>query len=326
MSNGPILVTGAGGFVGSAVVRRLVRRESRGSGNEGAEHVVALLSPTSSAERLEDLAGLAAWSMERADIADRRALTALLDRIRPGTIVHVALSDAAFREVPVGDDDPLVAGPLATLMDGLRRAPAPRFVYAGSAWVLQSGMRLSESTPLDLRTPYARNKARADALIPVLAERAGVSWINLRLFNMFGRYEKPTRLVPTLVSRLARGEVAELTHGEQVRDFNDVDQMANAFNLAIRAPDEAWNALYHIGSGRGTSVREFALSVAETLGRPDLVRFGTARTLDEGLPSLVADPTLAMERIGWEPERDLATRMRRAVEWWLARLNAEVGR
>ncbi len=310
-----VLVTGAGGFVGSAVVRRLVN---------GPEHVVALLSPAGSMERLEELPADGSWSIERADVSDRDELRAVLDRVRPRAIVHVALSAAAYTEVHPLDDDPIVAGPLSTLFEAL--GPDSRFVYAGSAWVLRAGDRLDESAPVEPLKPYARNKARADELIPVLAERAGVPWINLRLFNMFGRYEKPTRLLPTLVSRLARGEVAELTHGEQVRDFNDVDVMAGAFADALAASESACGALYHVGSGRATSVRELALDVAEALGRPELVRFGEAETQDEDLPCLVADPSLAERELGWQPDLDLEERVRGAVQWWLARLEVEVRR
>jgi nucleoside-diphosphate-sugar epimerase len=325
MSGAAVLVTGAGGFVGSAVVRRLVRGGASFADGRPVEHVVAMLSPQGAAARLKELPRDDAWSIERCDVGDRPALRALLGRVQPRAIVHAALADGAFRQVPEGED-PLVAGPLSTLVGGLVDVPGARFLHAGSAWVLGSGDRLDESAPLDPITPYARNKARADALIPELAGRAGVPWINLRLFNLFGRYEKETRLLPTLVARLGRGEVAELTHGTQVRDFNDVDVVAGAFADALAAPESACDALYHVGSGRGVSVREFALDVAVYFERPDLVRFGDADTEDQGVPCLVADPTLAHERLGWNPDPDLEHRVRDAVVWWLERLRPEVHR
>jgi nucleoside-diphosphate-sugar epimerase len=189
--------------------------------------------------------------------------------------------------------------------------------------VLRQGDRLTESAPLAPLTPYASNKALADRLLRAQADRAGVQWINLRLFNVFGRYERPTRLLPTLVSQLAQGEVARLTHGTQVRDFTDVDVAAGAFVAALAAPRKACGALYHIGSGQGTTVREFALAVADVVGSRGLIRFGSSVADDADIPCLVADPSRAIEAIGWTPDLDLRTRIAEAVHWWLRQLKAE---
>lgn len=324
MSEGTVLITGAGGFVGSAVVRRFVQRPTRFADGAPVEHVVALLRPDEATGRLEALTPSHSWSTEYADIADPAQVRDVVNRASPRAILHTAFPAEGFREVWETGHDPLVAGPLSSLVESLAGVPHSRFVHCGSAWVLASGDRLDESAPAAPKTPYARNKARADALLPTFAEQEGVPWINLRLFNLFGRYERPTRLVPMLTAGLLRGEIVELTHGDQVRDFNDVDVIAEAFADALSAPDSACGAVYHIGSGRGTSVRELALEVATFLGRPELVRFGLAETQDSDLPCLVADPRLAERVLRWRPDRDLERRVRAAVEWWVPRLEGAV--
>ena len=116
------------------------------------------------------------------------------------------------------------------------------------------------------------------------------------------------------------GDPVELTHGDQIRDFNDVDVVSQAFVDALGAPEAACGAVYHIGSGIGTRVRELALRVAAMVGGIDLIRFGAAETQDEAVPILVSDPSLATQTLGWRPELDLEARLRETVDWWLPQL------
>ncbi len=317
-----VLVTGGGGFVGSAVVRRLVAGGARLWDESPVEHVVALLRPGGSDERLEDLQQDGQWSVERADVADRAAFLSVLARIRPRAIVHAALDSDVYAQ----EDERLVRGPLEIILEGLDDPGARRVVLVGSAWILAAGDHLNESAPLGPVNPYGRNKAHEERLLAQLAQAAGVPWLTLRLFNLFGRYEKPTRLLPSLVANLVRGAPVELTHGEQIRDFNDVDRAAQAFVEALAAPERACGAVYHIGSGRGTSVRELASRVAAMVGNGDLIRFGASETQDEDLPVLVSDPSLATKTLGWRPDQDLESALREAVGWWLPRLEPRLAR
>ena len=310
-----MLVTGAGGFVGSAVVRRLVRAGTELWDGSPVDCVVALLRPKSLPSRLEVLTRDDPWTVERANLQDAGALGEVLRRVRPRAVVNAALDAAVHSGKIVGH------GPLETLFTELAGFEGERIVHAGSAWVLAPGVHLAEDAVVDPRSPYARHKAEEDELLPRLGERSAVGWINLRLFNIFGRYEMPSRLLPYLVSRLLHGEPADISHGDQVRDFNDVDDIAQAFALALRAPESACGALYHIGSGRATTVREFALAVAEVAGDPKLIRFGAGRTPDQDLPSLVGEPARARRVLGWRPDNSLDERLRAAAEWWLARLD-----
>lgn len=307
-----VLVTGAAGFVGSGVVRRLVDGDTALWDGSPVEHVVAAVRPGASLERLEALSERDGWSIAPVDLDDVAALERLLRRVRPRAVVHTALDASVHEGGSIGH------GALDTLVAELGRLDA-RLVHAGSAWVLAPGDRLAEDAPLDLRSAYTRHKAEEDSRLRERAGRTGVRWLNLRLFNVFGRYERPTRLIPHLVARLAAGRLADVSHGAQVRDFNEVDDVARAFQLALGAPEAAWDALYHIGSGRGTTARDLALMVAGILGRPELVRFGAASTADEAVPTLVADPTLAGRELGWAPGPPLAERVAETVEWWLSR-------
>ncbi len=326
MSAGTVLVTGAGGFVGSAVVRALVHgiheSSTRFADGSPVEHVVALLRPGGSTERLETLPTKSSCSIEYADLGDTLELRRLLQRVRARAILHLALHQAIFGEMSAAEKQRLNVVPLATMFEALRPVPGARFIHTGSAWVLKPGMRLDESAAVQPSMPYAEHKAEIDRLLPELGGSTGVCWINLRLFNVFGKYEAPSRLLPYLVATLTRGEPVALSHGNQVRDFNDADHVAQAYLRALAADDTACGRVYHIGSGIPTTTRDFAMAVAAVTGNGELVRFGERNTPDQQVPCLVADPSLARRLLNWIPESDLPGRIRATVVWWLRRQHA----
>jgi nucleoside-diphosphate-sugar epimerase len=308
-----VLVTGAGGFVGSAVVRRLARPGTELWDGALVQRVVAAVRPGGSSARLELLTPAESVMIERVDVYDPGALASVVQREQPRAVINTALDARVFSGDTVGH------APLETLFSELAGTKA-RVVHAGSAWVLAPGLALAEDAVVEPASPYARHKSREDELLNELGARHGVDWVNLRLFNIFGRYEAPSRLLPYVVAQLSRGEAAVLSHGNQLRDFNDVDDIAEAFALALRAPRVACGAVHHIGSGRATTVREFALAIADAAGDPGLIRFGTGSTADELVPALVADTGRARRVLGWNTQKSLEERLRPAVDWWLARL------
>jgi polyisoprenyl-phosphate glycosyltransferase len=317
-----ILVTGAGGFIGSAVTRRLVRWAEAGAvlwDGEGVDAVCALLRPGSSTERLEDAAQSPFLAIEHADITDTPTLQEVMGRRRPKAVLHLAFDPSGFEPQTESEWHARHFSPVETIFEGLSSVEGGRFVHTGSAWVLAPGKGLAEDAPVAPSLDYAKAKAKLDDALSPLHRVHGVPFVNLRLFNVFGRYEDIHRLLPHLVDQWRRGQPARLTHGEQVRDFNDVDDIADAYRLALLCPPSACNALYHIGSSRGVSVRQFAALVGAAMDAPGEIEFDTARTRDQHVPALVSNPGRAMRLLGWQPRDDLEVRIRDAVKWWLAR-------
>lgn len=316
-----VLVTGAAGFVGSAVVRLLTRpsagpRPGFWDGTK-VDHVVGVVRPGGSSHRLAEISPSDHWSIEYADLTDQAKTLDLLRRVRPRAILHVAVDQRIHRDLAEAEQDRLSTAPLQTLVTGLASVGGERFVHTSSAWVLPRGRQLDESTPMQPGTPYGVTKARVDQLLPQLGEQTGIPWINLRLFNIFGRYEPEQRLLPFVVEHLSRGDVAELSSGEHVRDFTNVDDIARAYILALQAGQGVCGSVYHIGSGRATSIREFALSVAECVGDRSLVRFGSTRTRDQDVDYQTADNSRARSILGWTPEQVLENSIDETVQWWL---------
>lgn len=320
-----ILVTGAGGFIGSAVVRNLVRamesRQLKFADGSDVEKVFALVRNSSFPQRLQELSKSQHWSLVHTDINDQSAFRQTLENTRPRVIMHLALESIVFTNIAEEEMHRVNVAPLESMFKYLSRVPGSRLIHTGSAWVLEPGIDLAEDTDVYPHSPYAKAKIILDKLLPELQARYGVDWINLRLFNVYGKYESDQRLMPYLVSTLPYGKKAKLSHGNQLRDFNEVDDVSEAYALALRAGINACGQVYHIGTGHGLTIREFSKIVAEVTGNSDLINFGTTETPDQNLTALVANPSLAQKKLGWSPPRSPEEKIRQAAEWWMKYYN-----
>jgi nucleoside-diphosphate-sugar epimerase len=142
-----VLVTGAGGFVGSAIVRALVARLSEGAivlpDGRRVRRVVAALHPMQGASRLEELSTPSPrWGPLKVDLRDPEAGETLVRSVRPVAIIHAALDPAVFLARSRSEAEQIAANPLRGLLKGLTGVEGVRFVHVGSAWVLPGGSAL----------------------------------------------------------------------------------------------------------------------------------------------------------------------------------------
>jgi len=260
-----LLVTGASGFVGAAVVRAAVERGLA---------VSAVVRPGSPATRLEPFAGEV--EILHADLADAAQISDAVVAARPDACIHLAAAGAVTRS---DDLEVLLAtnalGP-ALLARALAATGCHRLVTAGSS---------SEYGPVDVamdevRTvpapddPYGVAKLAGGLLARVIARPLGLQTVHARLFSVYGPGEDPQRLVASVVAALLQHRPIDLSPGEQVRDFVYVDDVAAALLDAALRPGLD-DLVVNLGTGLQTSVRELCLLAAELTGAdPRLLRFG----------------------------------------------------
>lgn len=273
---GLTLLTGATGFVGRQVLRRL---RARGV-------PVRVVVRRGGAQRVEG-ASPAEWGGERGfelgaervvetddlfaeDAAWWRSCCEGVD-----TVLHAAWYAEPGKYLQASQNLDCLAGTLR-LAQGAVEAGVRRFVGVGTCFEydLERGAppgHFSVDSPLGPTTPYAAAKASVYLTLSQWLKTRGVEFLWCRLFYLHGEGEDARRLVPHVRARLAAGEPAELTRGLQVRDFLDVGEAGE--KLVAAALGGAQGA-YNVCSGRGITVRELAEQIADEFGRRDLLRFG----------------------------------------------------
>jgi nucleoside-diphosphate-sugar epimerase len=298
-----VLVTGASGFVGAAVVRHALARDLR---------VTALVGPRSRVARLEPFLG--DIDLVRADITDAGALAATASAARPDACIHLAAAGAVVRE----DDLDLLLAANAAAPAVLARALAGvgcrRLVTAGSSseyGPVEGPM--DEALACAPDDPYGVTKLAGGLLAHVVGRSLGLETVHLRLFSVYGPGEDPRRLVMSVVRSLLAGRRMELTPGGQVRDFVYVDDVAEAVVAAALRPGVG-GVTANVGTGVQTSVRELCLIAASIAGGQELLRFG-ARPYREGERFHWRAATEHAERaLGWRARTSLEDGLRRTID------------
>jgi len=298
-------VTGASGFVGANLARRLLA--------DGHE-VHLVLRPGHAPWRVEGLAPHAAIHL--ADLEDAAAAGAALRAIRPDWVFHLAAHGAYSWQT---DDAAIVAANVTGTMNLVRaalRAGVGALVNAGSSseygWKDHAP---AEDEVLEPNSVYAVTKAAAGTFCRMTARAEGVPMPTLRLYSVYGPWEDPGRLMPALVRAALEGGWPPLADPAIARDFVYVDDAVDAFIRAATQPHEDPGAVYNVGSGRQTTLGELV----------DLTRglFGVAAEPEwGGMPGRgwdttvwVSDPRRIAAAIGWRAATPLEDGLRATAAW-----------
>jgi UDP-glucose 4-epimerase len=290
-----VAVTGAAGFVGAAVVARLLADDAE---------VVAIVRPGGDPSRLA--AGVDTLEV---DLEDEDGAARAIAALEPELCVHLAAAGAVVRE---RDHERLLrlnAIFPAALARALAAAGCRRLVTAGSSseYGPVAGPMSEERAPVpdDL---YGAAKLAGGLLARAAGLELGLETAHLRLFSVYGPGEDPRRLIASVARALLERRPIDLTPGDQVRDFVYVDDVAEALVAAATGPLPS-GAIVNVGSGCQTTVREACLLLATAAGAdPALLRFG-------------ARPYRARERFSWQADTSYAETALR----WRARTTLEQG-
>jgi nucleoside-diphosphate-sugar epimerase len=300
------LVTGGTGFVGANLVRRLLR---------DGHDVHLLVRPGHAEWRLDEIRPDV--TLHVANLTDADALASIVDLAKPAWIFHLAAHGAySWQRDARQMVDTNVTGTLS-LLDACLRHDFDAFVNSGSS--SEYGFKdhpPAEDEPLLPNSHYAVTKAAASMLCRFLGVSDGRPIRTLRLYSAFGPYEDPQRLMPTLISHALHGQLPPLVDPETARDYVYVEDACDAFVRAAAQPGQAPGAVYNIGSGVQTSLREVveaARRLFEVTAEP---RWGSMPPRSWDTSCWVADPRLARERLQWQATHTVEQGMALTARWF----------
>ena len=311
LRNKRALVTGAPGFIGSHVVRRLVAA--------GAE-VHALTNTVSSMvpPRLLDLRG--AIKLHEANLTDRSAMDTLVARCNPEYVFHLAAYTHVGKSWTRVDEcvQTNVQGTVNLLqaLDGRYQ----RFVYTSTSEVYGDvGVPFKEDAPVHPVSPYAVSKYSGELFCRMFHQSLGWPIVILRPFNAYGPWQTSDRVIPEIIAKALQGKELQMTEGRQTREFNYVDDLARAFLLAATANGVDGEVL-NVGCGLEVSMRDLATTILDLMGNPVKPRFGALPHRPAEIWRMYCDNSKAVQKLGWKPEFDLTRGLARTIEWYTAEL------
>lgn len=300
-----VLITGGGGFVGANLARRLVRN---------GDDVHLLIRGAHDAWRIEAIQP--EISLHAADLEDAPAVMHAVERIRPDWVFHLAAHGAYSWQTKLHRIVSTNVVGTANLVEACLRTGFEVFVNTGSS--SEYGLKdhpPAEEEALEPNSYYAVAKASATFLCRYTARSRNVRMPTLRLYSVYGPYEEPNRLVPSLIIHGLRGELPPLTDPNTVRDFVYVDDVVDAYLLAATRRGDDPGAIYNVGSGIQTPLRAIVELARRALGIAVEPLWASMPERAWDASAWVADTRKISGELGWRPVHTIGEGFRRTVDW-----------
>ncbi len=316
LSSARVLLTGATGFIGSHLARRLVA--------EGAE-VHAVTSTVSSVYpvRLTDLRDDIA--LHEGCLTDRSAMDKVAAAVRPQYVFHLG----AFTHVGKSwqrVDECIQSNIQGTvnLLHALEPYPYERFVYTGTSEIYGDiEVPFVETANVRPISPYSVSKYAGECFCTMFHQGRGWPIVMLRPFNAYGPAQTPDRIVPETIVRALRGEEIRISSGVQTREFNFVEDLADGFVRAALTPGLEGEVI-NLGCGEEVTIRELVEMIVDLLGNPVSPNFGALPHRPTEIWRMYCDPSKATKLLGWKPAHTLREGLIRTIDWYRGELERNV--
>jgi UDP-glucuronate 4-epimerase len=316
-----VLVTGAAGFIGYHVARRLAetkRCEVLGVDNVSDYYDVALKRA-----RLAELETLEGFRFLRADFADAEKFTGLVAHFKPDYVVHLGAQPGVrySMENPAAYTHSNLDG-FASVLEACRRTPPKHLVFASSSSVYGAGAKppFREDDNTDQPVSYYGATKKANELMAhSYALAHGLNVTGLRFFTVYGPWGRPD-MAPTIFARaICEGQPLKLfNYGKNLRDFTYIDDIVEGVVKALLYPPAGRPTppmrLFNLGHHRPVETLRFVKMLEKLLGQPAQTELLPPQPGD--MFETCADLTRVQAALGFAPKVSLEEGMKKFVEWF----------
>ncbi len=298
-----VLLTGATGFIGRHAIPLLLER------GYDVHAVSSGVAPGSGSG--------VRW--HQANLLDPGQAATLIAEVQPTQLLHFAWYAEPGKYWGSLENFRWVQASLGLLREFYDQG-GQRVVMAGTCaeYDWRYGYCSEEVTPLTPATLYGTCKHSLQSMLDFFSQKTGLSSAWGRIFFLYGPHEHPNRLVSSVICSLLEGRSARCSHGNQIRDFLHVEDVAGAF-VALLESDVTGPV--NIASGQPIALKDVIYRIADRLTRREMVQLGAISTPNNEPPLLVADVGRLLKEVCWQPKYDLEAGLKQTIEWWQIALN-----
>ncbi len=311
--NKTVFITGAGGFIGSHVVERLVKKEAqvRSFVRYNSRNDPGLLK----------LLGSDTLSKTKIIRGDLRDLPALIKSIKGadyvihlGALISIPYSYIHPRDVVENN----VIGTL-NVLQACRQNEVKRLVHTSSSEVYGTALKvpIDETHPLQGQSPYSASKIGADKLVESFHLSYGLPAVTVRPFNTYGPRQSTRAVIPAIITQALTQSTIRLGNLNATRDFTYVTDTVEAILKSIETPGLEGKTV-NLGTGNEIRIGELAKDIIEMIGRKVEIVVDTNRLRPDKseVQRLISDNSLAAECLDWKPRTDLNSGLRQTIDWY----------
>ncbi len=306
------MVTGAGGFIGSHLVEKLVALGSDVRAfvryNSRNDYGLIEVLPEDIRNEITVVVG---------DIRDSDSVNNAIKGV--DTVLHLGASIS----IPYSYVSPnnFVATNITgtmNVLNAVKEYEIQKMVHTSSSEVYGTAIYvpIDEKHPLQAQSPYSASKIGADKLVESYHLSYGLPVTTVRPFNTYGPRQSSRAVIPTIVMQALTKDEVHLGSTTPTRDFNYVEDTASAFIKAAESPESVGQVM-NFGSGQEISIGGLADKIISLVGRDVRVTCDEERIRPEKseVNRLLADATKARELIGWEPQFSLTKGLQNVIDW-----------
>jgi dTDP-glucose 4,6-dehydratase len=316
--NQRVLVTGAGGFIGSQLVERLLAEEASVRAfvryNSRGDPGFLRLLPAEKRSHLEIIPG---------DLRDEDAIRNAVEGVQ--TVFHLGASISipySYRH-PREVAETNLLGTLNVLV-ACRDHSVEKLVHTSSSEVYGTALQvpIRESHPLQGQSPYSATKIGADKLAESFYCAYGLPVVTIRPFNTYGPRQSARAVIPTIITQALAQSTLHIGNQYSSRDFTFVSDTVAGMIKAAEAEGVEGKAI-NLGTGQDIQIGDLAQKIIQKIGRKVEIVLDPARMrpANSEVGRLISDNSLARQLLGWQPEVSLDDGLGRTIEWIQAHLD-----